>query len=116
MYNDPTDEYREREDVVNDLHDLIGAEGETDQEKQRRYNAALHDSILWHFAQDRRPNRFESPLEAGIWVVTNDNRLIGSTRGAAAKSTLMPESASIRSSFCKSCNCGYPVVRTWSRH
>ena len=76
VYNEQTDRYRRRQDVIDDFHDMIATEGETEGERQRRYNAALHDSILWHFVHDRRPAVFESPLEATFWVVTNDYRLI----------------------------------------
>ena len=62
--------------MINDLHEMITIEDLPESEQQRRYNAALHDSILWHFVHDRRPAVFESPLEASLWVVTNDYRLI----------------------------------------
>ena len=55
-------------------------EGEYELQRQRRYNAALHDSILWHFVHDKRRAVFESPLEAVFWVVTNDYRLINFDR------------------------------------
>ena len=74
--HEQTSDYKERQDVIDDLHELRGVDGRTEGRRQRRYNAALHDSILWHFANDRRPEAFESPLEAVFWVVTNDYRLI----------------------------------------
>ena len=76
VYNERTDRYRQRQDVIDDVHDMVASEGETEGERQRRYNAGLHDSILWHFVHDKRPAVFESPLEANFWVVTNDYRLI----------------------------------------
>ena len=76
MYNEQTTGYRDRQDVVDDIYQLRGGEGEFESERQRSYNAALHDSILWHFAQDKRPAVFESPLQAVCWLVTNDYRLI----------------------------------------
>ena len=76
VFNARTNEYRQRQDVINDLHEMITIEDLPESEQQRRYNAALHDSILWHFVHDRRPAVFESPLEASLWVVTNDYRLI----------------------------------------
>ena len=80
VYNEQTDMYRQRENVINDLHEIMGFEGNSEVERQRRYNAALHDSILWHFVYDKRPAVFESPLEAGSWVVTNDYRLMSFDR------------------------------------
>ena len=62
--------------MVDDLLAMVDIEGQPESERQRRYNAALHDSILWNFVHDKRPSVFESPLEAVFWVVTNDYRLI----------------------------------------
>ena len=80
IYNANTSEYRQRQDVIDDLLAMVNIEGQPESERQRRYNAALHDSILWHFVQDKRPSVFESPLEAEFWVVTNDYRLINFDR------------------------------------
>lgn len=80
VYNEKIDKYRERQDVIDDLLEMMGDEEQPKREKQRRYNAALHDSILWHFAHDKRPQVFESPLDAMYWVVTNDYRLINFDR------------------------------------
>ena len=46
----------------------------------RKHNAALHDSILWHFVHDKRPTLFESPLDAVSWLVTIDYRLLSFDR------------------------------------
>ena len=76
VFNAKTVEYNQRQDVVNDVLEMVDNEGLSESEQQRRYNAAIHDSILWHFVHDRRPHVFESPIEAVFWVVTNDYRLI----------------------------------------
>ena len=80
VYNEQTEAYKHRQDVIDDLHEMTIVEGEYEAERQRRYNAALHDSILWHFVHDKRHAIFESPLEAVFWVVTNDYRLISFDR------------------------------------
>lgn len=80
VYNERLEEYRQRRDVINDLHEMARLNGESENERQRKYNAALHDSILWHVANDRRPPVFESPLEAVYWVVTNDYGLLNFDR------------------------------------
>ena len=80
VYNERTDGYKHRQDVIDDLDEMTILEGRYEAERQRRYNAALHDSILWHFVHDKRPVVFESPLEAVFWVVTNDYRLINFDR------------------------------------
>ena len=80
VFNAGTGEYNQRQDVVNDVVEMVDIEGLPESEQQRRYNAALHDSILWHFVHDKRPQVFESPLEAVFWVVTNDYQLINFDR------------------------------------
>ena len=80
VYNTKIDTLAARQDVIDDLHELSGDQGESERERQRLYNAALHDSILWHFVDDLRPGSLESPLEAIYWVVTNDYHLLGFDR------------------------------------
>ena len=80
VFNAKTTDYNQRQDVVNDVLEMVDIEGLPESEQQRRYNAALHDSILWHFVHDRRPQVFESPMDALFWVVTNDYRLINFDR------------------------------------
>lgn len=80
VFNAKTADYNQRQDVVNDVLEMVDSEGLPESEQQRRYNAALHDSILWHFVHDRRPQVFESPMDALFWVVTNDYRLINFDR------------------------------------
>ena len=76
IYNRSIDEYRQRQDVIDDLHTIRNADFNTERRRQRAYNAAHHDSMLWHFVYDKRPEIFESPLEAVYWVITNDNQLL----------------------------------------
>ena len=76
MSGEPIGEYNQRQDVIDDLLEMAEVTDLPEARQQRKYNAALHDSILWHFVHDRRPAVFESPLDAVTWVVTNDYRLI----------------------------------------
>ena len=46
-------------------------------ERQKSYEKAAHDVILWHLVKDRRPAYVESPLSAQEWILTVDFRLIG---------------------------------------
>ena len=109
-----TSDYKERQDVIDDLHELRGVDGRTEGRRQRRYNAALHDSILWHFANDRRADAFESPLEAVFWVVT-DYRLINFDKSGADMQTRLR----CLHSSCRTCAnpeaVGTAAARTWSR-
>ena len=83
VYNDKIDLYAQRQDVIDDLLEMIPSDAGI--EKQRFYNSAFHDSVLWHVVKDRRPTFFESPLEAVYWVVTNDYRLINFDRSRQNK-------------------------------
>ena len=83
VYNDKIDLYDQRQDVIDDLLEMIPSDARGEQ--QRFYNAASHDSVLWHVVDDRRPTFFESPLEAVYWVVTNDYRLINFDRNRQKK-------------------------------
>jgi DNA-binding CsgD family transcriptional regulator len=39
-----------------------------------------HDMILWHIVNNRRPDRYDSPLDAASWIVTLDSRFLGFDR------------------------------------
>ena len=77
LFNQNLSSYRTRQDVMDDLMEQL------DREKQRygpyakNYERLEHDMILWHFANDKRPPRPESPIDAEFWVVTADFRLLG---------------------------------------
>lgn len=81
--DEQTEGYRQRQDVINDLLDMAGVDDIPEARMQRKYNAALHDSILWHFVHDQRPALFESPLDAVSWLVTIDYRLLSFDRKRA---------------------------------
>ena len=76
LNNEDTENLKWRRDVINDVLDMMDMKTISEAEKQRGYNAAQHDAILWHFVHDKRASKFESPLEANFWLVTNDYKLI----------------------------------------
>ena len=78
LFNESIDEYAIRQDVVDDIHDVMEHEKRTFPEnRQKPYESVAHDIILWHFVKDRRPAYVESPAEAKEWILTVDFRFIG---------------------------------------
>jgi len=82
LLDENLDHYKTDQRVIDDLMEQM--EFEKKQGEQRRlgfrpkgYEQLEHDMILWHFANDRRPEVLESPLYAGCWVVTVDYRFLG---------------------------------------
>jgi len=80
------DSYRTRQDVIDDLNDQLKFETRRLGERAKGYDTLLHDMVLWHFVNDQRPVRTESPLEAGCWIVTVDFRLLDFDRHKRARS------------------------------
>jgi len=80
LHNADTSAYGTRQDVVDDILDLDEFEKRAHPDRPKTYEAIRHDVILWHFTNDRRPSRVDSPLDAGYWVATVDFRFIGFDR------------------------------------
>ncbi|HVL82609.1 MAG TPA: hypothetical protein VM840_13550 [Actinomycetota bacterium] len=88
VFNDPAIEGLRTEQAV--LDDLL-----TEQEAQQArpqgakpYETNLHDMVLWHFVRSRRPQVLESPLDAGLWILTLDFGLIRFDRRKAQRGDL----------------------------
>lgn len=78
LFNEKTDTYSTRQDVVDDINRVINYEKEKYSEDRRKsYETISHDIILWHLVQDRRPAYVESPTDAQEWVLTVDYRFLG---------------------------------------
>ena len=75
LFNERTDEYKMRQDVVDGINNMWESE-EGSRKTDTRYRAIEHDMLLWHFVNDKRPAYVESPSEAECWIVTIDNRLL----------------------------------------
>ena len=81
LFNENVDPYRTRQDVIDDIALQIEYEKKTQElERRKSYEQLLHDTVLWHLAADKRPSRFDSPVEAGYWIVTLDRRFVGFDR------------------------------------
>jgi hypothetical protein len=73
LYNANLERLSKREDVLADVdQQLLSARGGAGKSRGQ----VLHDTILWHFVQEKRPPVVESPTDALFWVVTEDHRLI----------------------------------------
>ena len=75
LYNARLDELSGRPDVLADVEQQLASE-RTHGESGKTRSQVLHDTVLWHFVRERRPQVVESPTDAHFWVVTEDHRLI----------------------------------------
>lgn len=73
--------YNQRQDVVDDvLAELKWEELNIPENRRKSYETLLHDVVLWHAVNDRRPSHADSPFEMEYWAVSIDRRLIGFDR------------------------------------
>ncbi|MBD0703699.1 MULTISPECIES: hypothetical protein [Pseudomonas] len=77
--------YHTRQDVIDDvMHEVERETKELPEKRRKGYEALLHDAVLWHAVNDRRPPNNESPFETEYWAVSIDWRLIGFDRAKRA--------------------------------
>jgi hypothetical protein len=73
--------YNKRQDVIDDVMTGVKREEADFPENRRKsYQTLLHDAVLWHAVNDRRPANTDSPFETEYWAVSIDWRLIGFDR------------------------------------
>jgi len=77
LFNQKIDNYLTDQRVVCSLKEQMEFEQRRFKERAKSYKELEHDIVLWHFVLDHRPERIESPLEAGSWIVTVDFRFLG---------------------------------------
>jgi hypothetical protein len=82
FYDERVDHYKTEQEVIDDIVRQWEHEKRLQREKGTAYRAKGyeqigHDVVLWHFVNDKRPVRVESPLDAQHWVVTVDFRFLG---------------------------------------
>lgn len=77
LFNEKLDPYSMRQDVIDDIQDVLSHQQRAQPGRQKSYEQIAHDVILWHFVNDKRAAYLESPIEATDWVLTLDYRLIG---------------------------------------
>ncbi|MEW6129074.1 MAG: hypothetical protein AB1757_18695 [Acidobacteriota bacterium] len=76
LYNERLDNYKTDQRVIDDINVALNHQKNL-KGKTKTYEQLEHDIILWHFVQDKRPTRIESPLDAHYWIVTVDYRFMG---------------------------------------
>ena len=69
--------YAMRQDVLDDISQMMEFQKRLDGSKRRSYGKVKHDMILWHLVNDKRPAYIESPIDSRDWILTVDYRLIG---------------------------------------
>lgn len=75
IFNEPVEGYLTKQAVLDDIVLQQEYEKEKVVPKPKTYSQLRHDMVLWHFVEDRRSPRIESPLEAKYWILTFDYRL-----------------------------------------
>lgn len=77
LFNEKLDGYSMRQDVVDDINDVLKFEERLPENRRKSYQKLAHDMVLWHFVNDKRPIYVESPIDAIYWILTVDFRFIG---------------------------------------
>lgn len=77
LFNQKLDGYSTRQDVVDDILNVLKYEEKLPEARRKTYQKIAHDMVLWHFVNDKRPAYIESPIDAIDWIITVDFRLIG---------------------------------------
>jgi hypothetical protein len=77
FFNESMDGYSMRQDVIDDILDQQRHEKKRYGQNAKSYEQLRHDVVLWHFVNERRPVRVESPVEATYWIVTVDYHYMG---------------------------------------
>jgi len=76
IFNENFDAYSMRQDVIDDINDVMRFEKRYPELRRKSYEKIRHDVVLWHVVNDKRPSYLESPIDANYWILTIDNRLI----------------------------------------
>lgn len=80
LFNENTDELRTDQAVIDDYKDLEEYQARTRVDGPKPYPVIIHDVVLWHFANRKRKEYIESPVNAKYWVATLDFGLLGFDR------------------------------------
>ena len=81
LYNEDTDPLRLDQRVIDDVVGQIEFEKRIKGAQDvKSYELLLHDMVLWHFVQRKRPARLDSYLDAESWIATIDFGLLGFDR------------------------------------
>ena len=87
LYNEKVDHYLTKQEVIDDIMELLDSEAPPTAERDRRYKALEHDMVLWHFVRDKRLIHIDSPLQANFWVVTIDNKFLNNDQFKTRKTS-----------------------------
>lgn len=77
IFNESQDAYSTRQDVIDDIAQVMEYEKSRPEQRRKSYEQVAHDMVLWHFVRDKRSAYVESPIDARDWILTVDYRLIG---------------------------------------
>jgi hypothetical protein len=77
LFNKDLATYKTSQDVIDDLLAGIDFEKQRYGPAAKNYERLEHDVVMWHFVDDQRPLRPDSPIDAKYWIVTADYRFLG---------------------------------------
>jgi hypothetical protein len=77
FFNESMKPYSMRQDIIDDILQQQQHERRRYGDKGKSYEQLRHDVVLWHFVNEKRPVRVESPVEATCWIVTVDYHFLG---------------------------------------
>lgn len=76
LFNEKLDNYSNRQDVIDDINEILKHQEGLPENKRKTYAKVKHDMVLWHFVDDKRAAYVESPIDATYWILTVDFRFI----------------------------------------
>jgi hypothetical protein len=79
LYNEDTSALHVDQAVIDDVH-AISEWQKAHAGEAKTYEVNLHDMVLWHFVERRRPRTMDSPIDAGNWICTLDLRFLAFDR------------------------------------
>lgn len=77
LFNEEMRPLSMRQDVIDDILGQQRHERTRYREHAKSYEQLRHDVVLWHFVNEKRPVRVESPVDATFWIVTVDYHFLG---------------------------------------
>jgi hypothetical protein len=77
LFNEKISAYHTRQDVVDDILEQQQHQRPKPTRAQKSYEELRHDVALWHFVEDKRRQKAESPIDAKYFVVTVEYYYLG---------------------------------------
>lgn len=80
FFNEDIEPLRMDQAVIDDVLDQEKVQSRIRKSGPKAYEVNLHDMVLWHFADRKRPGAVDSPIDLGYWICTVDYGFIAFDR------------------------------------